>query len=147
MDLFTGFFPASMEIDVFSLNGSLPGSSLFSETVTSAQFSSASATAFGTSVVTIDLTGLALSAGIFDISFYNPGQLFLPLYAGGSGLAVQSGSRYTGGYYHSDLSLGFELDDASTTPVPAALPLFATGLGVMGWFGRRRKRKNAAIAA
>jgi hypothetical protein len=33
-------------------------------------------------------------------------------------------------------------------PLPAALPLFATGLGVMGLFGWRRKRKNTgAIAA
>jgi hypothetical protein len=31
-----------------------------------------------------------------------------------------------------------------TTPLPAALPLFATGLGAMGLFGWRRKRKNAA---
>jgi hypothetical protein len=36
----------------------------------------------------------------------------------------------------------------AATPLPAALPLFATGLGVMGWLGGRRKRKNnAAIAA
>jgi hypothetical protein len=28
-------------------------------------------------------------------------------------------------------------------PVPAALPLFATGLGMLGFFGRRRKRKTA----
>jgi hypothetical protein len=35
-----------------------------------------------------------------------------------------------------------------TTPLPAALPLFATGLGAMGLFGWRRKRKNTtAIAA
>ena len=34
------------------------------------------------------------------------------------------------------------------TPLPAALPLFATGLGAMGLLGWRRKRKNtAAIAA
>jgi hypothetical protein len=34
------------------------------------------------------------------------------------------------------------------TPLPAALPLFATGLGAMGLFGWRRKRKNdAAVAA
>ena len=34
------------------------------------------------------------------------------------------------------------------TPLPAALPLFATGLGAMGLVGWRRKRKNtAAIAA
>jgi hypothetical protein len=31
----------------------------------------------------------------------------------------------------------------SPTPVPAALPLFATGLGAMGLLGWRRKRKAA----
>lgn len=36
---------------------------------------------------------------------------------------------------------------ASATPLPAALPLFATGLGAMGFFGCRRKRKNAAAIA
>jgi hypothetical protein len=36
----------------------------------------------------------------------------------------------------------------TTTPLPAALPLFAGGLGAMGLLGWRRKRKNgAAIAA
>src|ERR1017187_6008048 len=38
--------------------------------------------------------------------------------------------------------------DLQGTPLPAALPLFAGGLGVMGLLARRRKRKNAAgIAA
>jgi hypothetical protein len=32
---------------------------------------------------------------------------------------------------------------APTTPLPAALPLFATGLGAMGLLGWRRKRKQA----
>jgi len=32
----------------------------------------------------------------------------------------------------------------NTTPLPAALPLFATGLGALGLLGWRRKRKNAA---
>jgi len=35
----------------------------------------------------------------------------------------------------------------AATPLPAALPLFATGLGAMGLFGWRRKRKNIAVAA
>jgi hypothetical protein len=34
-----------------------------------------------------------------------------------------------------------------TTPLPAALPLFASGLGALGLLGWRRKRKAAAIAA
>ena len=33
------------------------------------------------------------------------------------------------------------------TPLPAALPLFATGLGALGFFSRRRKRKAQAGAA
>jgi hypothetical protein len=33
------------------------------------------------------------------------------------------------------------------TPLPAALPLFATGLGAMGLLGWRRKRKGAAALA
>ena len=35
----------------------------------------------------------------------------------------------------------------STTPLPAALPLFATGLGAIGLLARRRKRKAALAAA
>ena len=37
---------------------------------------------------------------------------------------------------------------SSSTPLPAALPLFATGLGALGLLGWRRKRKaTAALAA
>jgi hypothetical protein len=35
----------------------------------------------------------------------------------------------------------------SSTPIPAALPLFVTGLGGLGLLGWRRKRKNAAAVA
>ena len=31
--------------------------------------------------------------------------------------------------------------DVATTPLPATLPLFAGGLGALGYFGMRRKRK------
>ena len=34
--------------------------------------------------------------------------------------------------------------DLQATPLPAALPLFASGLGALGLLGWRRKRKNAA---
>jgi hypothetical protein len=42
----------------------------------------------------------------------------------------------------SDLA-AFEFSNL-VTPIPAALPLFATGLGLMGWLARRRKRGHAA---
>jgi hypothetical protein len=46
----------------------------------------------------------------------------------------------------SDL-VGTKSPEVSGTPLPAALPLFATGLGGLGLFGWRRKRKNAAAIA
>jgi hypothetical protein len=54
------------------------------------------------------------------------------------------------GLLHGGISppLDIQFGTAAVTPLPAALPLFATGLGAMGLFGWRRKRKNtAAIAA
>jgi hypothetical protein len=36
--------------------------------------------------------------------------------------------------------------DTAATPLPAALPLFAGGLGGLGFFGWRRKRKAQAAA-
>jgi hypothetical protein len=38
------------------------------------------------------------------------------------------------------------LEYTAATPVPAALPLFATGLGALGLLGWRRKRKAQAVA-
>lgn len=37
--------------------------------------------------------------------------------------------------------------ESVTTPLPAALPLFASGLGALGLLGWRRKRKATALAA
>jgi hypothetical protein len=37
--------------------------------------------------------------------------------------------------------------NATVTPLPAAFPLFATGLGALGLFGWRRRRKAVAAAA
>jgi hypothetical protein len=43
-----------------------------------------------------------------------------------------------------ELYLGSWTEAAVATPLPAALPLFATGLGVLGWAARRRKQKQLA---
>ena len=46
-----------------------------------------------------------------------------------------------------DPTLTITTPSTSATPLPAALPLFATGLGALGLLGWRRKRKAAALAA
>jgi hypothetical protein len=41
----------------------------------------------------------------------------------------------------------WEITIQAETPLPAALPLFATGLGAFGLIGWRRKKKAQAAAA
>jgi len=53
---------------------------------------------------------------------------------------------WTWGGTGADPDQSFRLE-IGATPLPAALPLFATGLGAMGLLGWRRKRKNAAAIA
>ena len=50
---------------------------------------------------------------------------------------------------HSDDFVSFSnpVLEIEQTPLPAALPLFATGLGALSLLGWRRKRKAAALAA
>jgi phospholipase/lecithinase/hemolysin len=45
------------------------------------------------------------------------------------------------------IEANFVFDQITGTPVPTAFPLFATGLGALGLFGWRRKRKTQAVAA
>lgn len=60
----------------------------------------------------------------------------------GSGAIVWQGG--TGGGTDTGLTLAY---DYTPAPLPAALPLFAGGLGAMGLLGWRRKRKVQATAA
>jgi hypothetical protein len=55
--------------------------------------------------------------------------------------AIDGGVDLPVSYYVSGL-----VWNPATTPVPAALPLFATGLGAMGLLGLRKKRKAQAAA-
>jgi hypothetical protein len=54
---------------------------------------------------------------------------------------------FNGASFESRDIVSGEIVPVSTTPLPAALPLFATGLGVLGLLGWRRKRKSAAAIA
>jgi len=44
----------------------------------------------------------------------------------------------------SDCFTNFNFNDVAATPLPAALPLFAGGIGLIGLLARRRKRKALA---
>ena len=57
-----------------------------------------------------------------------------------------SSTALQGGIYTSGLQADSPVLELTATPLPAALPLFTTGLGALGLLGWRRKRK-AQVAA
>ena len=69
--------------------------------------------------------------GSFDIDFVR------------IGLGQEGNDGIPANYFVDDLTI----NAASATPLPAALPLFVSGLGALGLFGWRRKRKAATLAA
>ena len=63
---------------------------------------------------------------------------------GGRILTLWGADGFTNGEY-SGSNIGLDLRvHLSAVPLPAALPLFGTGLGIMGFIGWRRKRRMAA---
>lgn len=62
-----------------------------------------------------------------------------------------SGAVMSRAYYQAGEGTNADLTglvtEFGTTPLPATLPLFASGLGALGLLGWRRKRKAAALAA
>ena len=85
---------------------------------------------------------LSVNGGSYmDITFANANEELLSLT--GTTFAFADGgcnSNYTWCSQPTFYVSGLEFQN---TPIPAALPLFASGLGVMGLLLRRRKRKSA----
>jgi hypothetical protein len=77
------------------------------------------------------VTEVALELDSFDLAVYQQGGK-----AGCSGVCA---------YINSDDTVTFA--PISPTPLPAALPLFAAGLGALGLLGWRRKRAVRSVAA
>jgi fibro-slime domain-containing protein len=68
-------------------------------------------------------------------------------------LGLTLGDNYSLAIFHAErhtvqsnfaFTTSAELVDVSQTPLPGALPLFATGLGALGFIAHRRKRKKSA---
>jgi hypothetical protein len=62
----------------------------------------------------------------------------------GAGNYLQDFTGGSGGLIVSGPVTFTPVTDGTATPLPATLPLFATGLGALGLLGWRRKRKHAA---
>jgi hypothetical protein len=143
-------WPTSVEIQILSVNAGLPGAVLFSQTFDTSQFVSDvpgyvdnvnSQHLLNTQIVSVAPSGLSLAAGDYYISFFNPVELRLDIYGGGSdGFVQMVGTQINN---KPGLSLGFELDSANAIPLPATLPLFATGLVGLGLLGWRRKKAQS----
>jgi hypothetical protein len=73
----------------------------------------------------------------------NPDDSYFSLTYDGEHGIIQFGEVFQGSAYFVG---GFFTSAVETTPLPAALPLFATGLGALGLLGWRRKRKAVAVA-
>jgi hypothetical protein len=92
--------------------------------------------------ITQSLTTIAND--VYTVSFYLDDNGSLTTF---SGLSTNGNTTSTGGNGIDLLVYAGNGVPIAATPLPAAFPLFAAGLGVMGWFGRRRKRISAAFAA
>ncbi len=115
-------------------------------------------TSFGTGGTTLtgvgggDPAGIQFQGGSFDDVFVPTGYISdTPIsdtatYAAASfaSLGVTPGTYIWTWGRGADQSFTLQV---GATPLPAALPLFATGLGALGLFGWRKKRRNAAALA
>jgi hypothetical protein len=95
---------------------------------------------------TLNGPALAISGGIVG-SVDNTGHLFIDQIVGSFDLHSIFVIGFVGTLPTQLFTVSFEVGAAPAVPLPAALPLFATGLGALGLFGWRRKKKAAALAA
>lgn len=102
---------------------------------------------FGTtSTVDVDINGsqiLAAENSCTTCTSTLTWQLFTTTFTASSASTVLA---FLNGDPSNDTSNGLDNITVNATPLPAALPLFATGLGAMGLFGWRRKRRAATLA-
>lgn len=144
----TGFYAGnSVNLGFFNLAGALPGTAIANYTFAPSQFVSvAPIAAFGQrsgALVTVDIGALALGAGSYDISFFNPAGLSIPGYANPGGKLYQSGNFFQASQFYPGQSAAFALT-GTAVPEPASWALMIIGFGMTG--GALRRRASAVTA-
>jgi hypothetical protein len=96
-----------------------------------------------------EIVGFYDDAGGVQHGYVDIGGVFISFDPAGSDSTTINGVNDLGqivGFFTdvNDNTIGFVGTPVSATPLPAALPLFATGLGAMGLLGWRRKRRGQA---
>jgi len=139
---------AGFTLTIYSNNAGIPGASVYSESV--------AGTAGETSLGTVQNNPMFSYSASANFSAIAGVEYWLSIVPDTNGVFPQWGwSAGTGGDGTSyqvfqgapsaeQLDRAFTLDGPLTTPLPAALPLFATGLGALGLLARRRKQKQLA---
>jgi hypothetical protein len=132
----------------FDVQGTLPGGSLSGTLTldeTNPSLSTVAITDFPANSFFDVFVSIDIPLGVLKVQDNNAGDSL-----DGDTLTIDfSGSSITGGSLTDSSGHITTFDLSGTiaeTPLPAALPLFATGLGALGLLGWCRKRKAAAIA-
>jgi hypothetical protein len=143
------YYPVDVDVSFWTVGSDrLPGTQLFAQNFAPASWTNVVENTFWTAqqdsyksaVITVRPTAPpTLGPGTYDISLYNPVSLSIPGFADPSGLMYQQNGQ---GFIVFPRTVGFSLDSDSVVPIPAALPLFITGAGVIGLLGWRRKRRT-----
>lgn len=163
--LLVTIFPASAFI-VFPTETWYLGTSATGSPITSYNFGSVADGSNPFVYLTLDLTPAYNVAGPFSESTTAPFSVGGVTYSNNCGLATTSCditvqvffNPQSPGPYSEYLDVNYSISSLDPTasiplsgtgvvPLPATLPLFATGLGMLGLLGWRRKRKKAAAMA
>ena len=137
---------------VYLGTGTVPTSTsgFIAGSLVSAEVTAADASLVGTYWAFTSITPYVLAAGNYWVAVLygdaNTSYISTSAVATEAGLALEGGATCSQSTACSSAGYTFG-PNIETTPLPAALPLFAGGLGLLGLFGRGKKRKASAATA